>query len=210
MSKRPTAAALALGLAVVGGTVSAPAASASPVPAASVSAASVPAAPVPAAPVPAASVPAASVPGQWATGGAWAKFFQGRTDLTLDPTAAAALTSLGVDVKPFFARSRDGVISFAVVGDPGDGTIEHVGGLVLRAGHTRLFLTDYTIDLDRGVLTGLVGFRQRAELFTLGAATPQGVTLALTPAAAQVLNSTFGVTAFTAGLVIGYGNPVLR
>nr|BFE50369.1 hypothetical protein GCM10017745_37960 [Saccharothrix mutabilis subsp. capreolus] len=104
MSKRLTAAALALGLAVVGGAVAAPAASASP------------------------------VPGQWATGGAWAKFFQGRTDLTLDPTAAAALTSLGVDVKPFFARSRDGVISFAVVGDPGDGTIEHVGGLVLRAG----------------------------------------------------------------------------
>jgi len=137
-------------------------------------------------------------------------FFKGRTDLTLDPAAAAALTSLGVKVKPVFAGKTGSAISFAIVGDPSDGTIEHIGGLVLQAGHTRLYLTNYTIDLNRGVLSGLVNFRQRADLFTIGAATPQGVTLALTPGAASVLNSTFGVTAFTAGLVIGYGNPVLR
>ncbi|MCG8927792.1 hypothetical protein [Lentzea sp. CC55] len=145
-----------------------------------------------------------------ASGKAWGNFFKGRTDLTLDPAAAAALTSLGVKVKPVFAGRTGSAISFGIVGDPADGTIEHVGGLVLQAGHTRLYLTGYTIDLNRGVLSGLVNFRQRADLFTIGAATPQGVTLALTPGAASVLNSTFGVAAFTPGLVIGYGNPVLR
>lgn len=144
------------------------------------------------------------------TGKAWGNFFKGRTDLTLDPAAAAALTSLGVKVKPVFAGRTGSAISFAIVGDPADGTIEHIGGLVLQAGHTRLYLTNYTIDLNRGVLSGLVNFRQRADLFTIGAATPQGVTLALTAGAASVLNTTFGVTAFTPGLVIGYGNPVLR
>ncbi|MDX8050744.1 hypothetical protein SK571_15245 [Lentzea sp. BCCO 10_0798] len=158
------------------------------------------------------AAPATAAPASAATsnGKAWGNFFKGRTDLTLDPAAAAALTSLGVKVKPVFAGRTGSAISFAIVGDPSDGTIEHVGGLVLQAGHTRLYLTNYTIDLNSGVLSGLVNFRQRADLFTIGAATPQGVTLALTPGAASVLNTTFGVTAFTAGLVIGYGNPVLR
>jgi hypothetical protein len=159
-----------------------------------------------------AAAPAAAAPAAQAGSlkAHWGSYFKGRTDLTLDAGAAAALTSLGVSVKPFFAGRTGGAISFAIVGNPADGTIEHIGGLVLRAGHTRLYLTNYTIDLNRGVLTGLVNFRQRADLFTLGAATPQGVTLALTPGAAAVLNSTFGVSAFSAGLVIGYGNPVLR
>ncbi|USX53759.1 hypothetical protein [Lentzea sp. HUAS12] len=157
------------------------------------------------------TVPSATAaPAPAAHSAAWGNFFKGRTDLTLDPAAAAALTSLGVKVKPFLAGRTGSAISFGIVGNPSDGTIEHIGGLVLQAGHTRLYLTNYTIDLNRGVLSGLVDFRQRADLFTLGAATPQGVTLALTPGAASVLNGTFGVTAFTPGLVIGYGNPVLR
>ncbi|MFD4668597.1 hypothetical protein ACFWNN_02620 [Lentzea sp. NPDC058450] len=151
----------------------------------------------------------AAAEGRTSSTSSWSWQGKGRTDLTLDPAAAAALTSLGVKVKPFLARSSGGVIKFTIVGNPGDGTIEHIGGLVLQAHRTCLFLTNYTIDLNRGVLTGLVNFRQRADLFTLGAATPQGVTLALTEGAAGVLNSTFGVTAFKAGLVIGYGNPVL-
>ncbi|WP_290060116.1 hypothetical protein [Amycolatopsis solani] len=141
-------------------------------------------------------------------------FGKGRTDLTLDPAAAAALTSLGVRVSPVLARvSHPGgktVFGFTIVGNPADGTIEHVGGLLLRAGRTCLSLTSYTIDLNRGVLSGKVDFRTRADLFTIGAATPDGVTLALTAPAAALLNKTFGVTAFTAGLVIGYGNPMLR
>lgn len=156
-----------------------------------------------------AATPAAATPAHHVTSH-WGGFVKGRTDLTIDPAAAAALTSLGVSVKPFLAGYNGKVFSFAIVGNPSDGTIEHIGGLVLRAGHTRLYLTNFTIDLDRGVLTGKVGFRQRADLFTLGAATSKGVTLALTPAAASVLNTTFGVSAFTPGLVLGYGNPVLR
>jgi hypothetical protein len=138
------------------------------------------------------------------------KFVKGRTDLTLDPAAAQALTSLGVTVKPFLAGTRGGKISFAIVGNPKDGTIEHIGGLVFQAGRKWLLLSNYTIDLNRGVLTGLIDLRQRAPLFTLGASTAQGVTLSLTGAAADLLNARFGVTAFTEGLVIGYGNPVLR
>ncbi|SEQ27440.1 hypothetical protein [Lentzea albida] len=180
MRNRLIAAALAFGIAVAGGVAAA---------------------------VPATAAPSATTV---SPAGAANEFFRGRTDLTLDTAAAAALTSLGVKVKPFLARTNGSAISFAIVGDPSDGTIEHIGGLVLRAGHTRLYLTNYTIDLKRGVLSGLVNFTTRADLFTLGAATPQGVTLALTPGAASVLNSTFGVTAFTPGLVLGYGDPVLR
>ncbi|MET8998668.1 hypothetical protein [Amycolatopsis sp. Hca4] len=141
-------------------------------------------------------------------------FGKGRTDLTLDPAAAAALTSLGVKVSPVLARvSHPGgktVFGFTIVGNPKDGTIEHVGGLLLRAGGKCLYLTSYTIDLNRGVLSGRIDFGSRADLFTIGAATPDGVTLALTAPAAALLNKTFGVSAFTAGLVIGYGNPMVR
>jgi len=145
--------------------------------------------------------------------GRWG-YFKGRTDLTLDPAAGAALQSLGVHVTPLFASTRTSagrpVFGFPIVGNFRDGTIEHLGGLALTKDHRYVFLTNYTIDLNRGVVTGLVNFRQRALLFTIGKATPDGVTLALTAAAAQVLNKTFGVTAFTKGLVIGYGNPVIR
>ncbi|WP_372660940.1 hypothetical protein [Amycolatopsis kentuckyensis] len=141
-------------------------------------------------------------------------FGKGRTDLTLDPAAAAALTSLGVKVSPVLARvSHPGgktVFGFTIVGNPKDGTIEHIGGLLLRAGGKCLYLTSYTIDLNRGVLSGRINFGARADLFTIGAATAAGVTLALTAPAAAVLNKTFGVTAFAEGLVIGYGNPMIR
>ncbi|MGV9361782.1 hypothetical protein [Amycolatopsis sp. NPDC003731] len=141
-------------------------------------------------------------------------FGKGRTDLTLDPAAAQALTSLGVKVSPVLARvSHPGgktVFGFTIVGNPEDGTIEHLGGLLLRAGGSCLYLTSYTIELGRGVVSGRIDFRTRADLFTIGAATPAGVTLALTAPAAALLNKTFGVSAFTAGLVIGYGNPMIR
>ena len=54
-------------------------------------------------------------------------YFKGRTDITVDPGTAAALTSLGVKVQPFLAsnRSRGGkvVFGFPIVGNPADGTI---------------------------------------------------------------------------------------
>lgn len=67
----------------------------------------------------------------------WYHFGKGRTDLTLDAAAGAALTSLGVKVSPVLARvshpAGKTVFGFTIVGNPNDGTIEHVGGLVLRA-----------------------------------------------------------------------------
>lgn len=141
-------------------------------------------------------------------------FGKGRTELTLDPAAADALTSLGVRVSPVLARQsqRNGrtVFGFTIVGNTKDNTIEHVGGLKLRASHKSVYLTGYTIDLNRGILSGQINFGGRADLFTLGASTPDGVTLALTAPAASLLNTTFGVTAFAEGLVIGYGDPQLR
>lgn len=146
--------------------------------------------------------------------GANSGLFKGKTEVTLDPGAAAALRSLGIRVMPLFAsvRSAGGktYFGFPIVGNPGDGTIEHLGGLLLYRGHSWVSLTRYTIDLDRGVLSGVVNFGARADLFTLGAATSDGVTLALTDGAADALNATFGVAAFTEGLVIGYGTPQLR
>lgn len=142
-------------------------------------------------------------------------YVKGRTDITVDPGTAAALTSLGVKVQPFLAtnRSRAGkvVFGFPIVGNPADGTIEHVGGLVLYTrGGKYIVLSNYTIDLNRGAVSGKVNFRTRVDLFTIGAATADGVTLKLTAGAASALNSTFGVTAFTPGLTFGYGNPRLR
>jgi len=144
----------------------------------------------------------------------WGGHIKGRTDVTLDAGAAAALKSLGVRVAPLFAsvRCAHGKVyyGFPIVGNPADGTIEHLGGLVLYTRKTGVALTRFTIDLNRGVLSGKVNFGARADLFTLGAATPDGVTLSLTAGAAQALNATFKVSAFTEGLVIGYGNPKLR
>jgi hypothetical protein len=144
----------------------------------------------------------------------WGGHVKGRTEVTLDQGAAAALTSLGVRVVPLFASVRcvhgKTVYGFPIVGNPKDGTIEHLGGLLLYTRKASVSLTRFTIDLNRGVLSGKVNFGARADLFTIGAATPAGVTLSLTAGAAQALNATFGVSAFTAGLVIGYGNPKPR
>lgn len=141
-------------------------------------------------------------------------YVKGKTEVTLDPGAAAALKSLGVRVAPLFASVRCAkgktYYGFPIVGNPADGTIEHLGGLVLYTRKSGVALTRFTIDLNRGVLSGKVNFGARADLFTIGAATPDGVTLSLTAGAAQALNATFRVTAFTEGLVIGYGNPRLR
>lgn len=164
----------------------------------------------PAAAAPGAGSPAAQRP---VSAGFLAKG-KGRTDITVDAGAAAALSSLGVSVTPVRAGARTAnglpVFSFKIVGNPADGTIEHIGGLLLRSGGAHVLLTRFTIDVDRGVVSGVVNLGARVDLFTLGAATPAGLTLALTPGAAAALNATFGVSAFTAGLVFGYGNPVVR
>ena len=63
--------------------------------------------------------------------------------------------------------------AFGIVGNPKDGTIEHVGGLAIRAGSGAVLeLRNFTIDLrDRdkdglGVVTGIVNDSFRAPLFS--------------------------------------------
>lgn len=133
---------------------------------------------------------------------------KGQTVVTLSAGAVAALTSLGVEVGttgPAYASGTG--VAFPVVGRTGDVVIQHVGGLSLTAGQTTVRLSNFWIDTTGGVVTGIVDDTVRVPLFTIGAATPQGVTLALTDPAADYLNDAFGVTAFTQGLVLGYGAP---
>ena len=64
-------------------------------------------------------------------------------------------------------------VSFGVVGRPTDGTIEHVGGIVVDVvdgdPSTVLELRSFTIDLNTGVVSGIVNDGPRVPLFTLGA-----------------------------------------
>lgn len=157
--------------------------------------------------------------------------YRGATTVALDPGAAAALASLDIDVSPVYpARAGKSGISFPITfglvsSDTLAGQIRHVGGL--RFGKVvpgpnndiKVFLTRFFIDIDDAPsLSGLVGVGQkggdRTELFTLdltdlavepgkGSIRLSGVTLKLTAGAATALNTVFGTTAFTEGLVIG-------
>ena len=57
--------------------------------------------------------------------------------------------------------------NFGVVGNPNDGTIEHVGGLYVYspASKSTLELRNFTIDTNRGIVTGIVNDSFRAPLF---------------------------------------------
>ena len=105
--------------------------------------------------------------------------------------------SVLVDViNPFTAQ--DGYVGFGVVGNPTDGTIEHVGGLVVYSPYldTNLKLKNFTIDLTSGEITALVPSIGRAPLFML-----DGLTLRFTETASMVLvgnNDIAGAEAGTA------------
>ncbi len=143
----------------------------------------------------------------------------GATTLQLDPGAAAALTSLGVTpgvIAPASATSAG--LSFPITDSPlralHTGTITHSGGISLTAGSTQVDLTDFWINLiGRPNLSAEVGgarvrilsldlSRARAHV-SRGVLTLGPVTARLTQTAADALNSAFGVTAFTKGLVLG-------
>lgn len=153
--------------------------------------------------------------------------YHGRTTVTLDAGAGAALASLGISVaptKPAYAR-KDGIrfpITLGVVDSTTlSGQIRHAGGLVFTKGATSVYLTRYFIDIDETPsLSGLVGAGApgpaRADLFSLDLTNLKvesypryivlsGVTLKLTAGAAAALNGAFGAGAspFTEGLVIG-------
>jgi hypothetical protein len=143
----------------------------------------------------------------------------GNTTLKLDRGTARALDGLGVSVAPVSgARAAGGGIRFPISGgsiDPAtaEGTIRHRGGLRLRAGHTRVVLSQPRVAItERAVrLSARVG-KSRINIATLSGARVardgfntdvRNLRARLTQNAARALNGAFGVTAFKRGLTLG-------
>jgi hypothetical protein len=154
----------------------------------------------------------------------------GTTGVQLSNELVSALGSLQIQpgVVSGSALSRSGIALFPITGGVADlGTIKteiiHAGGLSLTSSRVRVELTDFVISTlgETPVLTGVViangSVVGRAPLFNLAlpAVTPPlepirgtiidlpNVGVTLTSDAAGLLNSTFGVNAFTSGFNIG-------
>jgi hypothetical protein len=153
----------------------------------------------------------------------------GTTSVQLSEELIAALSSLQVQpgVTNGSSLSPEGLANFPISGGAIDlGTVKaeltHRGGLSLSTAQTNVKLTDFVITTvdNKPVLTGLVIVNDdlvlRAPLFNLALPAvqpplnPRGIVLkipdvgvALTSEAASLLNSTFGVDAFTPGFNIG-------
>ena len=143
----------------------------------------------------------------------------GTTTLTLRPSTAKALGSLGVAVSPTGrAKLRRGTARFPITGgsiDPASaaGTIRHAGGLRLTAGGTSVVLRNYRVSVGRQLnLSARVG-KSRLHILKL-TGTPRvtrsgfdtrvrGLTARLSAKAARALNQAFGVHAFRKGLPLG-------
>lgn len=161
--------------------------------------------------------------------------YRGATTVSVDPTAAGALESLGIAVTPVHPARATGKadvrfpITFGVV-DAATlaGQIRHSGGLKAVQGDTTVYLTRYFIDIDdTPTLSGLVGAGpnegDRVELFDLDLSglqvtpgkkriTLSGIGLTLTDDAAAALNGAFGGGAepFAEGLPIGTATVTAR
>lgn len=110
-------------------------------------------------------------------------------------TPSAITASVLVDVtNPFTANG--GAVGFGVVGNPADGTVEHVGGLVVYspALDRNLSLKNFTIDLTDASVSALVPGFGRVTLFTL-----DGLDLRFTETASQVLLGSSAITGELAG-----------
>jgi hypothetical protein len=152
------------------------------------------------------------------------------TDLTLDPTAAGALTSLGISVAPIDPASvlGSGAIAFPIDGGRVNaatfaGQIRHTGGISLTKDETAVNLTNFTINVDAEPdLTAVLNGGDRVSILNLDLSglsvdvTGQNVTLGnvsanLTAAAAGALSDAFGAP-IPAGLTLGNAtvNAVVR
>lgn len=92
--------------------------------------------------------------------------------------------------------------------------IKHTGGISLTAGDNTIELRNFYIDLHRGYVSaqvkGTIGDVGRVDLFRIAFSNRYDlglVRLTLTATAAGALNTTFGVSAFTAGGTFGYATP---
>ena len=151
------------------------------------------------------------------------------TTVTLNPTTAAALKSLGVKLSTTgTAKLVGSAVTFPITSGyveihseksfkPGYiiGSVEHYGsGLTFSAGGKSLAVSDFVVDPGNSVLYATVGTTPDVPLLTLdGAAVTVGMdgsnvvlngTVAkLTQTAATALDKTFGTTAVKAGLPLG-------
>jgi hypothetical protein len=107
------------------------------------------------------------------------------------PRQKGTTTIDATNVLPLFGgvvgnASADGAdITFGVTGNYSDGTVEHVGGIVLNTAVSgdAVELKNFTIDLNRGFVSGIVNDSIRIDLFSIEA----GTVMALSPAAAAAL-----------------------
>lgn len=153
----------------------------------------------------------------------------GATIVKLDRGTAAALTSLGVSVSKTrgtqFAR---GAFHFPVTGgviDPATaaGYVNHKGGLALKAGSTRVALTNFRI-VTTGtprILANVNGGSKFVHVFNLNLSDVKikrpginsrisGVRLSLSKTGASALQAAFGSPAFAPGLAIGSANALVK
>lgn len=140
----------------------------------------------------------------------------GETSVTL--TAAPALQSLNITVSPLGSgmidvSSADPVAQFPITGgtlgpDAGEAVILHqASGLKLSDSGSSVELRDFLIDTQHHVVDANVSANDslvgNVAVFDLG----QDGTLSLTSDAAGLLDNTFGSSALSAGLPIGFAAP---
>lgn len=153
------------------------------------------------------------------------------TSVVVDPNTAAALKSAGVAVStvgPATASTEGGLtVTFPITNGyvvvyPTTslpfirGLISHSGGLTFSAGNKSLTVTDFMVNPGNSVLYATVrGSGEVVPLLDLdgskvavttdasGQIHLDGTVAKLSSAAAGALNSTFGVTAFSAGIPLG-------
>jgi hypothetical protein len=156
-------------------------------------------------------------------------FEGGQTRVFLSGDFVGALQALNLSAGAVGNSSLSGTVAgFPIVGGVLDlqnakGEINHSGGLYLATRTARVELSSFNIDTTGAtpILTGLVtangDFVGRVPLFRLelptltlpiqpqafGAVFIPNVKVTLSPEAAQALNATFNVSAFTAGFNIG-------
>jgi hypothetical protein len=146
------------------------------------------------------------------------KLSRGATELTLDAGVLSALQGAGVSVsaaRPATATASGAVrlpITRGRLSAAGEGRIDHVGGIVLAKGDTRVVVRNLRIRLDEdgSTLSGKVRGR-RLVLADLGGAsiategrrvTITGITATLTSGGAAALNDALG-TSLEAGATLG-------
>lgn len=136
---------------------------------------------------------------------------RGVTTVDLNIGTIQAVVGLGLTPAPtnpgvLGIHGDDLLAAFPIVGNLKGGIIKHAGGLSLSTNDTRLTLTNYWIDTNRGVLTAYAEVNGEAvgrlPLFVLGGAPASSgcvatASLALSSQAAAALTAVFGAPNLT-------------